>query len=40
VGRTVTVIQHRPMTVLEVDQTEVALETELAELILVGGYAT
>ncbi len=35
IGRSIRVVQHRPMTVLEVDQTEVALESELAELILV-----
>ena len=35
VGRTVKVVQHRPMTVLEVDQTEVALESDLAAQILV-----
>lgn len=35
VGRTVRVVQHRPMTVVEVDHTEVALESELAALILV-----
>ncbi len=35
VGRSIKVVQHRPMTVLEVDQTEVALESELASLIMV-----
>lgn len=34
-GRMVKVVQHRPMTVLEVDQTEVALESDLAAHILV-----
>lgn len=35
VGRRVTIVQHRPMTVILVDHTEVALESELAALILV-----
>ncbi len=38
-GRAVTVMQHRPMTVIQVDHTEVALESELAALILVHAQA-
>jgi len=35
IGRTVRVVQHRPMTIVEVDHTEVALERDLASLITV-----
>lgn len=36
-GRTVRVEQHSPVTVVHVDETEVALESDLARLIYVGG---
>ena len=35
-GRTVRIEQHAPVTVVRVDQTEVALEADLARLILIG----
>ena len=35
-GRTVRVEQHLPVTVVQVDQTEVALETDLAKMVFVG----
>lgn len=35
-GRTVRVEQHAPVTVVKVDQTEVALEADLAKLVFVG----
>ena len=35
-GRTVMVEQHSPVTVVQVDETEVALEHDLARLVFVG----
>lgn len=35
IGRTVRVVQHRPMTIVEIDHTEIALERDLASLITV-----